>query len=255
MTLYEVRDADPIIKDHAMHWLTCIESYRTIKRPLIGSWWLAYQDVETCVYKANPCNKVIVAFRGTKAAKDLYDDFLLSYGMVFPRADEAVDFITKLMTMNPGVVIELTGHSLGGAIAREAGKRLSLKVITFNAAAPPSRPVVSQLSIDYHIVFDFISAWQSPGTVRIDKGYWPIQPFNGLMFPWWIRHLFDGIIPSHQLQNFSNEKRGIRVSAAIEDDYMKKWFASLPFQGRRLVLVALLGFMGYYAHSLPGLID
>lgn len=254
---YEIQNADTIIRDHAVHWLACIESYQPNKRRFIGSWWLVYEDEETCVYKANPCNKVVVAFRGTKVAKDLWDDALLSYGMVFPRVDQATTFISKLAAMNHGVVIELTGHSLGGAIAREAGKILSLKAVTFNAAAPPSRPVTSPFSIDYHIAFDFISAWQNPNTIRIDKGYWPIQPFGltGFILPMWIHHLFNGVLPSHELKNFSNERVGVQISASIEDGYIKKWFRSLPQQARSLVLVTLLGVNGYFTQSLPSLVD
>lgn len=256
MSKYEVYNADPLIRSHAIHWLACMESYKAQKRALIDSWWLAYADEEICVYKSDLANKVVIAFRGTKVAKDIYDDALLSYGMQFPRVSKAIDFTTKLMGLNPGLVVELTGHSLGGAIARETGKALSLEVVTFNAAAPPSRPVISyDASTDYHIMFDLISAWQSPGTIRIDKGFWPIPSFVTLFPHIWVRHIFDSVLPSHELKNFSNEKVGVQVSAATENNNMKRWFASLPKHVRTPFLVAIMGMSGYYSVSLPDITE
>ena len=96
-------------------------------------------------------------------------------GRIFPRSGEALLCMSKLTELNNSLSASLTGHSLGGAIAREVGKMLHLRVVTFNAATPPSAPVTSGPSeVDYHTVFDIVSAWQSPNTVRIDKGCYPL---------------------------------------------------------------------------------
>ena len=74
-------------------------------------------------------------------------------------------FINDLMS--DGDEIILTGHSLGGAIARCVSSQLNLPSVTFNAAAPPSNPVFnSSLETSYHIVYDIVSAWQEPDIIR-----------------------------------------------------------------------------------------
>lgn len=246
-------DADPIIKEHAVHWLLCIESYQERRRKNVGSWKLLYQDVEACLYGGHSC-AVIMAFRGTKTPKDLYDDALIATGSVCPRARQAVQYIHELVRLNPLLDITLTGHSLGGAVAREVGKALSLKVITFNAAAPPSAPVVSgEYEIGYHVVFDFISAWQTPNTIRIDKDYWPVPALWALIaVPFiWLWHIFDGILPAHALHNFSNRRPGEVVSAQTEDSYLRKWFSTLPLSGRSYVLWFFFGVSGNLGYTLP----
>lgn len=252
---YEENDADPIIRRHAIHWLACIESYRAPKRPRLGRWSLVYDTMETCIYKQDRVNRVLVAFRGTKAPKDLYDDTQLTMGKVFPRAAEAVKLVEDLAALNPGLTIELTGHSLGGAVAREVEKLTGLVTVTFNAAAPPSFPVVSGAT-DYHIVFDLISAWQSPNTVRIDKGFNPRPPALWYVIPYmWMLQIFDSVLPAHELKNFSREIPGTVVTTGVESGNIQRWFLSLPIKGRAYLLTALFGIRGALASSLPELKD
>jgi len=234
-------DADSIISNHYIYWLICIQTYKRNRDAILSGWKLVYHDVETCIYLFG-CN-VIAGFRGTARAKDIYDDILLSFGKVFPRTEQAVIFLRQFMQLNPGIILELTGHSLGGAVAREAGRILSLRSITFNAAAPPSSPVfTTELSTDYHIVFDIISAWQHPNVIRIDKKFWPLPSTFGLVIPYfWLWHILDGIIGSHSLDNFSNRVKGNVITADIENNYLQRWFLSLPSTGRRYVLIFLFG--------------
>lgn len=250
---FRVEDADPVIRAHAIHWLLCIETYKSPRRFYISpGWTLIYEDVETCIYKEENQFKVIVAFRGTKAAKDIYDDTLLSLRDTYPRVEQATEYIRDLKRLNLGIAIELTGHSLGGAIARDVGKRLSIKSVTFNAAAPPSNPALSP-GVDYHIVFDMISAWQSPGTIRIDKGYRPRTYTMGIPYIWaW--SILEGVAPAHALKNFANTTMGPVVTANAENREIQKWFLSLPIKGR-IYLLFLLGVRGIYTMSLPTLIE
>lgn len=246
---YEESQADPTIIAHAIHWLICIETYKSVRNPGIGTsskWVLEYNEKETCIYKQECSGSIIIGFRGTHAAKDLYDDAKITMGQVFPRAKEAIEMIKSIIEENPNKTIELCGHSLGGAIAREAGKELKLGVVTFNAAAPPTAPAISgQNEVDYHIMFDIISAWQSPNTIRIDKGYKPIPSFWQRMnfyLNMWVS--MGDLIEAHNLSNFSNEKSGKIVSGQEETKSMNGWLNSLPKEFRPYVLAFLFGITG-----------
>lgn len=244
------KDADPIIRHHATHWLVCMETYETETERLrsVGEWTLDYQDVETCVYVRNDI--AIVGFRGTHATKDLYDDLLIIQDKVFPRATQAIKFVTELTRLNPGIKFDVTGHSLGGAIARETGEMLKLETVTFNAAAPPSNPVTQATrETAYHIVFDIISAWQSPGTIRIDKGYRPIAAPWAVLTPYtWMVNTVSGVIPSHALRNFSNKKVGRVVPPCGENKLIQGWLSSLPIKAQIYILFSL---GGPWTTSLP----
>jgi hypothetical protein len=245
-------DADPAISQHAVYWLVSIETYAGQRRTWIGEWRLYYHDVESCMYVLG--NRAILAFRGTQDTKDLYDDLQISLGeTVYPRAVEAADWVFALQSLNPDLTLEVTGHSLGGGIAREVGRVMKLTVVTFNAASPPSAPVISPgRAVDYHIVFDMISAWQSPNTVRIDKGFRPWSPLYSLTLPYlWVHHVLYGLLPSHKLENFSKRLPGNVVTAAFENDIFQKWFLSFSVSKRLYILTFLLGAAGRYDTSLP----
>lgn len=245
---FTVNDADDFIRPHAIHWLVCNETYMSPRRYVVGyTWRLLQQDEETCVYASN--DGVIVGFRGTHAAKDLYDDFKLAMDSVFPRALQGVNFVRSLLvSLGSDVSIELCGHSLGGAIAREVGGMLALPVVTFNAASPPTAPAVSTLKeVDYHIVFDIISAWQSPNTVRIDKGFRPIPTFWERLTPFtWLRASFSDILESHKLSNFSNRKYGRVICGEDETALFRKWLRGLPSYLRSFVYVTVFGVSGVF---------
>jgi Lipase (class 3) len=250
---FKLGDADPIIKQHAVQWLICMETYKDQRANQLYGWVLLYGDPESCLYRRG-CN-VIAAFRGTHAPKDLYDDTKISFGQVYPRAAQAIGYIEQLTSLNPDVKVFVTGHSLGGAIARDVGKALGLNIVTFNAASPPSRPVESGSNeIDYHIVFDVISAWQQPNTVRIEKGYKPATQVWGVIAPYIsVLDVFGSMIPAHSLSNFSNSTPGITVSAKHEDEKMQRWFLALPMKMRSYVLITLVGTGGAFLTSIPNL--
>lgn len=155
--------ADPIIQEFAIHWVLAKEAYASNRRPSIEG-WMYFQPLsgaDAAVYRLG--EQIIVAFPGSQTPADIHNDVVLSDPKTkneFPKAAAAVDMLETLMDYFPDCIVVLTGHSLGGAVARVAGGELGLDFVTFNAAAPPSAPVINVgNSVCFHIVFDIISAW------------------------------------------------------------------------------------------------
>ena len=174
---------------------------------------------------------------------------------IFPRAETAIDFLSEFALLNPCSAVQLTGHSLGGAIARVIGKELGLRYVTFNAAAPPSSPVEnSDSSTNYHIEFDIISAWQSVNVLRISKNLSPVSSALTAWIPYiWVLRVFDSLLPAHSLVMFSNEIPGTVVSAEREEAEITKWLYSLPPIARYYILLALTSLTGTLTSSFPEL--
>lgn len=248
---------DPILGENAIHWIVCKETYKTERSPIIGmedEWVIGYQDEETCIYhqvdgEGTVLDYCIIGFRGTASTGDLYDDYKLSLRgnqKDFPRAQQAIQFTSQFMEQNPELIIQLTGHSLGGAIARVTGQTLGLGIITFNAAAPPSNPVTTGPNeIDYHIVFDLISAWQHPNTIRIDKGFRPEIKYRYSIIPIsWVQKTITDLSEAHTLASFSNEKPGEIVDAKTENNIIQTWFYSIPVVLRLMLMKFLFEFSG-----------
>lgn len=224
--------ADPLLGEHSIHWRICGETYKSPPRaPMLDSWELILDLEDTVAYQTEEF--VIIGFRGTHEGKDIIDDLKLSHGAndtcAFPRVDQAREFTDTLLAENDEIIIQLTGHSLGGAIARCVGKALDLGVVTFNAAAPPTNPVRSNPNeTDYHIAFDIISAWQSPNTIRIDKGFRPYKSRSVIPFRW-IKQSFKELHEAHSLNSFSSFRSGKIISPGEENEMVQKWWKGLPF--------------------------
>jgi len=126
------------------------------------------------------------------------------------------------------------------SVAAKGKKRL--KVVTFNAAAPASSPVVtSKGETDYHIMYDLISAWQSPSTIRIDKGTRPkLTPFESYIPYMWLWKTWENILPAHSLIMFSKEVKGVIVDPQTENAEIQNWFKSLPSGAKQMVLNKLV---------------
>jgi len=253
---------DPLLGENSIHWLICLQTYNRNRSPnLPGGWFLGYDGEETCVYHKEDAEGFvlpysIIGFRGTTNQKDILDDIKLSLPengtCGFPRAQEGIDFTRKFIDDNPELTVQVTGHSLGGAIARCAGQALGLGIITFNAAAPPSNPVDTSSGNEqnYHIVFDIISAWQSPGTIRIDKGYRPKK--NRSLIPLvWAKKALGEVYESHSLVNFSNQRPGNLMNSEQENSLMKSWFYSLPSILRKFIIFFLMGTTKKFTTKLP----
>lgn len=246
------QNADPLISPNQYHWVFAQEVYAhpNARRPVIGDWALSVNTPDTCLYANSEF--AIVSFRGSVTLADIRDDVRLSRpgdsGCAFDRVVPAVEMLKEWMAMNPQS-IQCTGHSLGGAIAKCVGANLGLGVVTFNPAAPPSNPTsTGPNQINYHIVFDIISAWIP--AVRIDKGFRPHKVNRFIAnIPYASKLLFSvGISPillAHDIKVFGNAKSGRVVSAETENAVWQTWFNSMP----RILQKALLLFI--QAPALP----
>lgn len=162
----------------------------------------------------NKDQKFFVAFKGTSIAgdtgkADLYDDAVIAGLVNIENRDitlvtEGDALIKKLLAQGiQKSQILLGGHSLGGFAAMTLATRYQLFACVFNAAAPPTRPVLTGpgpiFATHYHICGDVISSHMSDNAalvIRADKrngyffaGAWPhatdrffaIDPTYGFM--------------------------------------------------------------------------
>ena len=251
---YSIENADPSISQHAIFWVICGECYASSRKTFIDGWLLIINLTtdDIVVYQKN--NTFIIGFRGTVDFRDFINDIQLSLpGNVcdFNRVFPSYTFVNDLMSDNDEII--LTGHSLGGAIARCVSSQLNLPSVTFNAAAPPSNPVFnSSLETSYHIVYDIVSAWQEPDIIRIDKNYRPWKsklPFIGKtvtrLVNTFIVNSLKPMTLAHSLDNFSNEIPGYLITADDEDFIWQDWIEGLP----RIYKEAFLNFLNI--NSLP----
>ncbi|AYR04604.1 putative lipase [Chrysochromulina parva virophage Larry] len=98
--------------------------------------------------------KVVIGFRGTDSTlMNLYDDIadveiaaglpetsLPSY--IPSRFKTGEDVFKQVQKAYPGYDMTLTGHSLGGSVARYVGDRNAVKAVVFNSGQTPLQPVV-----------------------------------------------------------------------------------------------------------------
>jgi hypothetical protein len=218
--------ADPLIRKHAIHWVLAQESYATSRRKVIEGWNLVFEKQDMCVYES--LDFTIVAFRGTVNSEDFKNDVQLAVAgsKTFAKVQPAIEFVKPYID---GRLIQVTGHSLGGALARHVGQALGLGIVTFNAAAPPSNPAHGGPNeVDYHIVFDIISAWTRPTTVRIDKGHKPYRPSFHASKAWFLGKGMKPMFEAHSLINFSNERYGKIVGEDHENSLWHEWYTKLP---------------------------
>lgn len=77
-----------------------------------------------------------IAYRGTVNKKDIFSDFLLGVGLGYldPRQRKSTNLV-KMVNEKYGKDPDLYGHSLGGALAENAGT--SGKITTFNKGTAP----------------------------------------------------------------------------------------------------------------------
>lgn len=234
--------ADSIIRTHAIHWILSREVYCHThdRRTAINGWERddALNDADVCVYKLG--SMAIIAFRGTTTASDILSDISLSTpgndACAFAKVGPAVEMAKFLL--HQGFLVQTTGHSLGGAVARCVGMKLSLGVVTFNMAAPPSNPIsTAPNQIHYHIVFDIISAWVP--SVRIDKHNRPhksrshniiskIPVVGRLVDSYLFRYSIEPMLKAHDISMFSNHSHGVLVDSLIENRLWTEWFSTLP---------------------------
>jgi len=233
-------DADPMLQTDGIHWLFSKEVYNPTRRVMLDGWSMVGQTENSVMYQfpagGSSPGKAIVAYRGTQTLDDIKSDIQLSIpggNCNFDAWKPEMQMIQDFITANEDMTVELTGHSLGGAIARCVGSKLGLRVVTFNAAAPPSNPVVSNANeVDYHIVFDLISAWQTPNTVRLDKGIRP-APYSRLPLRF-LRNNLPQLLEAHSIDLFSNKKPTLNLFTPNQESLLiQVWVNSLPWLYRK----------------------
>jgi hypothetical protein len=94
-------------------------------------------DEETKVY-VNKKGKVIVSFRGTTTPEDIITDAEIIGGQRGKRFDKSAEQVRQVIKKYGQENIEVTGHSLGGTIARYISDKFGLKGKAFNPGASPT---------------------------------------------------------------------------------------------------------------------
>lgn len=92
-----------------------------------------FSDAENAIYKGS--STVFIAARGSTTASDwVISDVKIAGGKeaTSARTKSYIEKIQKVKSAFPKMKIILTGHSLGGNLAKEGSKQLNLKSITFN---------------------------------------------------------------------------------------------------------------------------
>lgn len=220
--------ADPLIAPgHVIHWKISSATYDQNRPEQIDGWLKVGETWDSAMYYNE--KRCILGFKGTQMLfNDFYNDIQLTLNQKGcpPKADPTAKMVQDFFNEGHGIPLQLTGHSLGGAVARCVGNLLNLNVVTFNAAAPPNGIVQTQPSpreTNYHIFGDIISAWECPNTIRIDKG------FNLINGPDAFNHSVKQFQNAHTLAAFSAAgKPGTIVSASTENDLFDRWYQSTP---------------------------
>ena len=128
--------------------------------------------------KADP-SKVLLGVRGTKDFKDVKADAALSFGMLrhSRRYKEDRDAVQEYLRRHPGAKITTSGHSLGGAVARQLARDFSEHVeggVGYNSAIGldellrPSRLKLGKQK-RYSTRLDFLRLLSSPFLRKEDR--------------------------------------------------------------------------------------
>ena len=95
------------------------------------------QETRVFVKKIGNGHKVIISFRGTANTQDIVTDVGIVKGERAGRFLKAMDQAKKVIAKYGRANVEVTGHSLGGTIARYISEHLGLKGKAFNPGASP----------------------------------------------------------------------------------------------------------------------
>lgn len=175
---------------HRVFFLLTVSLYEETPRQSVGGYRLIPEmsRLRVGVWK-NASNKYFIGCKGTSvigptAYQDLADDAaiagLISVGAndvsLVQEADKILHTLVKAGISTSS--ISIGGHSLGGYAALVISTRHQLHCCVFNAAAPPTKPLLvgpgPGIATHYHVVGDFISSHML-GTVaeiiRVDKNH------------------------------------------------------------------------------------
>jgi hypothetical protein len=258
---------DPLIApDHQIHWYICQMMYVEYPVGLPGGWAFVGRNEDSGLWYNTKTERCILCFRGTvlTSAKDILNDLQIMFtadNCSMGKVEPAIEMIKAwFKSTNSKYPLQVTGHSLGGAIARCVGRALNLNAVTFNAAAPPNGIVATRPppeETNYHIITDLISAWQAPNVKRIDRGYRPttvglwanvagvISPALQEAVTWtaFIASLAT-VAKAHSLNSFAidggaNPRIGKISDAVLENEIFKQWWDGFPESGKKILAVTL----------------
>lgn len=102
---------------------------------------LSDQETRVFVKKIGNVRKVIISFRGTSNTQDIVTDIGIVKGERAGRFIKSMDQTKKVIAKYGRANVEVTGHSLGGTIARYVSDKLGLKGKAFNPGASPFEAV------------------------------------------------------------------------------------------------------------------
>lgn len=247
---------------HRIHLQICKETYNDQRADVLVSdfsndkWTKIGETTDTVMYYLN--GKCILGYRGTQFnITDIKSDWQLATKASdcnFERSENAKNQMLKFIQKTKNMYdIQVTGHSLGGSVARCVGAHFNLVSVSFNAAAPPTKQTITtrppQVETNYHIVGDFISAWLGPNCRRWDVGVRPLaEPIpevdnfianavigaankltKSLPFLAELKLMeafLELVVISHSLDTFNTS--GIEMSATDENVIYTKWWQSMP---------------------------
>ena len=232
---------------HRVFFLLLVSLYDQHPRQSVGGFRFVPElsHMRVGVWK-NSSNKYFIGCKGTSvigptAYQDLADDAAIA-GLVSVGANDVVlvqEADRILHTLVKGGIstanISIGGHSLGGYAALVISTRHLLHCCVFNAAAPPTKPILvgpgPGIATHYHIVGDFISSHML-GTVaeiiRADKNH----------------NYFFSAVWAHSTDRFYEQDATLGFMSADQEDVL---FMALGALAPLLVLIP--------GAKLPGLIE
>jgi len=257
---------DPLIDpEHRIHWHICQMMYTEYPVGLPGGWAFVGRNEDSGLWYNTETKRCILCFRGTvlTSAKDILNDLQIMFkadNCNMGKVEPAIEMVKAwFKSTNSKYPLQVTGHSLGGAIARCVGRALNLNAVTFNAAAPPNGIVATRPQpeeTNYHIIYDVISAWQAPNVKRIDRGYRPttvgivVSKLAALVGQeetvTWTTFLASlaTSAKAHSLSSFAinggaNARVGVLSDTVLENEIFKQWWDGFPESGKKILAVTL----------------
>ena len=148
--------------------------------------------------------KAIVAFRGSADKRDLLTDVALVRGVLkkTPRYKEEERLVKEVIAKYGKDNVELTGHSLGGTIAKDLSRQTGVKATTYNKGSSTKdfvegvidrvavkvnpkgkRAKTAKLTTNYRTKYDPVSLMGATAVntklVKPTKGVHTIESFRG----------------------------------------------------------------------------
>lgn len=167
--------------EHRLPLQLGLSLYETPIEELAG-FQLIYKSYRIGIWKRGQL--VVIGCKGTTVThkKDVVDDLKLATSN--DRCSlSLVHEVEQVLHMVQESKIIFVGHSLGGAAAMCLATKVPNSIaIVYNAAAPPTNPVLSgpgpQRAIHYHVMGDIISSHMSPNAATIVRVHIPGPMWN-----------------------------------------------------------------------------